>query len=137
VSFAGTGRNALEALMTALDHVGVPARDAAASARFLSEILGLAPATPAGPEGEMHCLPVGASGALLFCPADAVAPLHLPFRVDPTTFAGVVNRLRAKGVAFGNDPEDRANGHTADPFGGDYGRVYFLDPSGHLFEVVA
>jgi catechol 2,3-dioxygenase-like lactoylglutathione lyase family enzyme len=122
--------------MIALDHVGVPARDAAASARFLADVLGLAPATPQGPEGEMYCLPVGASGKLLFAPAESVAALHVAFRVDPATFGGVVNRLRAKGVAFGNAPEDRGNGQTADPLGG-HGRVYFLDPNGHLFEVVA
>lgn len=123
--------------MIALDHVGVPARDAAASSLFLSEILGLAPATPEGPEGEMRSLRIGESGILLFNPADSVAALHMAFRVDPATFAAVVHRLRAKGVAFGNDPEDLANGQTADLHGGGHGRVYFLDPNGHLFEVVA
>ena len=127
----------MEQTMIALDHVGVPARDAAASARFLSEILELAPATPDGPEGEMYCLSIGESGALLFNPAGSVAAQHVAFGVDPVTFAGVVNRLRANGVAFGNDPDDRTNGQTADPFGGGHGRVYFLDPNGHLFEVVA
>jgi catechol 2,3-dioxygenase-like lactoylglutathione lyase family enzyme len=48
-----------------------------------------------------------------------------------------VKRLRAKGVAFGNDPEDSTNGQTTDPHGGGRGRVYFLDPDRHLFEVVA
>jgi catechol 2,3-dioxygenase-like lactoylglutathione lyase family enzyme len=124
-------------MMIALDHVGVPARNAAASARFLSEILGLAPATPDGPEGEMCSLPIGESGALLFTPVGSVSAQHIAFRVDPVTFAAVVNRLRAQEVAFGNDPEDHANGQTADPFGGGHGRVYFLDPNGHLFEVVA
>jgi catechol 2,3-dioxygenase-like lactoylglutathione lyase family enzyme len=123
--------------MIALDHVGVPVRDAVASARFLSELLGLAPATPDGPEGEMRSLSIGESGILLFCPTDSVAAQHIAFRVDPVTFAAVVDRLRAKGVVFGNDPEDRANGQTADPHGGGQGRVYFLDLNGHLFEVVA
>ncbi len=123
--------------MIALDHIGVSARDVLASSQFLSEILGLAPATPDGPEGEMRSLPIGASGILLFCPADNIAAQHIAFRVDPVTFAAVVNRLRAKGVAFGNDPEDLANGQTTDPHGGGHGRVYFFDPNGHLFEVVA
>jgi hypothetical protein len=47
-----------------------------------------------------------------------------------------VDRLRAAGIAFGNDPEDPANGQTADPFGG-HGRLYFADPNGHFFEVIA
>ena len=123
--------------MITLDHVGVPVRNTAAAASFLAEILGLAPATPEGPEGEMACLAIGESGVLLFCPAESVAGQHIAFRVDPITFAGVVNRLRAKGVAFGNDPEDLTNGQTTDPHGGGQGRVYFLDPDGHLFEVVA
>ena len=123
--------------MIALDHVAVPVRDATAAGSFLAEILGLAPATPEGPEGEMYGLPIGASGRLLYCPAENVTPQHIAFRLDPVAFAGVVDRLRAKGVAFGNDPEDRANGQTADPHGGGHGRVYFLDPDGHLFEVVA
>src|SRR5437879_1647372 len=104
--------------MIALDHVGLPVRDAATSARFLAEILGLAPATPDGPEGEMYCLPIGESGALLYAPVDSVAGQHIAFRVDPVTFAAVVDRLRAKGVSFGNDPEDPANGQTADAHGG-------------------
>jgi catechol 2,3-dioxygenase-like lactoylglutathione lyase family enzyme len=123
--------------MIALDHVGVPVRDAAAAASFLAEILGLAPARPEGPEGEMCCLPIGQSGQLLFCSAQSVSPQHIAFRVDSAAFAGVVNRLRGKGVAFGNDPEDITNGQTADPHGGGHGRVYFLDPDGHLLEVVA
>jgi catechol 2,3-dioxygenase-like lactoylglutathione lyase family enzyme len=127
----------VEAMMIALDHVGVPVRNTAASASFLAEILGLAPATPAGPEGEMSCLAIGESGTLLFCPAESVAGQHIAFRVDPTTFGEVVNRLRARGVAFGNDPEDSTNGQTTDPHGGGQGRVYFLDPDRHLFEVVA
>jgi catechol 2,3-dioxygenase-like lactoylglutathione lyase family enzyme len=61
----------------------------------------------------------------------------MAFRVDTENFAAVVNRLRAKGVTFGNDPDDLANGETADSFGGGKGRVYFIDPNGHLFEVVA
>ena len=123
--------------MIALDHVGLSAGNAATSASFLSEILGLAPATPVGPEGEMHCLPIGESGDLLFCPAESGTPQHIAFRVDSGTFGEVVNRLRAKGVAFGNDPEDCANRQTTDTHGGGQGRVYFLDPNGHLFEVVA
>jgi catechol 2,3-dioxygenase-like lactoylglutathione lyase family enzyme len=123
--------------MIALDHIGVMVRDAVASARFLSEILGLEPGTPDGPEGEMVSLPICQSGTLLFCPSNHVAAQHIAFRVDPVAFAAVVNRLRSKGVAFGNEPEDLANGQSADTHGGGHGRVYFLDPNGHLFEVVA
>jgi len=83
----------------------------------------------------MRCLPIGQSGRLLFCPVESVTPQHIAFRVDPPTFSELVNRLRRRGVAFGNDPEDLANGETTDSHGGGQGRVYFLDPNGHLFEV--
>jgi len=122
--------------MIALDHIAIPARDVVASARFLSEILGVAPANPRGPEGEMRWLAVGESGALLFTPADTVASQHVAFRVDEVTFACVVDQLRTRGIAFGNHPEEPTNAQTADRFGG-HGRVYFEDPNGHFFEVIA
>ena len=125
-----------ELVMIAIDHIAIPARDVVASARFLSEILGIVSAAPRGPEGEMRWLAIGNSGALLLMPADTVASQHVAFRVDTVAFAGVVDRLRARGVAFGNDPEEPTNEQTADPFGG-HGRVYFVDPNGHFFEVVA
>ena len=118
-----------------LDHIGIAARDAEASAQFLSDILGLGPARPEGPDGDMYCLTIAENVSLLFSTADTAPAQHIAFRVDEGTFAAVVDRLRAKGLAYGNDPEDLANMQTSDPLGGN-GRVYFFDPNGHLFEVV-
>jgi catechol 2,3-dioxygenase-like lactoylglutathione lyase family enzyme len=112
------------------------ARDAEAAARFLSEILGLAAASPAGPDGDIFRLDIGESGTLLYFPAEAVLGQHIAFRVDQATFAAVVDRLRARGLTFGNEPEDQANMQTKDSHGG-HGRVFFRDPNGHLFEVIA
>ena len=122
--------------MITLDHIAVPSRDAAASSRFLSEILGIAPAKPDGQDGDMYSLAIGESVCLLFSSTEAVAAQHMAFRVDEATFAGIVERLRARSVRFGNDPEDVTNGRTEEPLGG-RGRVYVLDPAGHLFEVAA
>jgi catechol 2,3-dioxygenase-like lactoylglutathione lyase family enzyme len=66
----------------------------------------------------------------------ALDHLALPARVDEPAFHAVVARLRARGVPFGNDPTDPANARSDDPIGG-RGRVYFVDPDGHLFEVTA
>ncbi|MFO0605234.1 MAG: hypothetical protein U0324_18790 [Polyangiales bacterium] len=71
---------------------------------------------------------------VLFSPSDAPRPAHVAFRVAAGRFADVVARLRARGVAFGNDPLDPTNGETGDPLGG-AGRLYFLDGNGHLWEV--
>jgi catechol 2,3-dioxygenase-like lactoylglutathione lyase family enzyme len=122
-------------MMIAIDHVAIPARDPEASSRFLADILGLRPATRVGPDGEMRLLAVGDSGALLYNPAVTVVGQHVAFGVDEATFARVVDRLRTRQIAFGNDPEEPANMQTADPLGGQ-GRVYFSDPDGHLFEVL-
>jgi catechol 2,3-dioxygenase-like lactoylglutathione lyase family enzyme len=122
--------------MIAIDHIGVMARDVAASARFLAEILGLPPALPAGPDVENLRLAVGGSGWIFYFPAEDVPGQHIAFRVDEAAFASVVGRLRSSGVTFGNDPEDHTNMETSDFLGG-HGRVFFLDPNGHLFEVMA
>jgi catechol 2,3-dioxygenase-like lactoylglutathione lyase family enzyme len=122
--------------MIAIDHIGVLARDATASARFLAEILEIPPGLPAGPDGENVRLAIGESGWLFYFPSENVSGQHIAFRVDEEAFAGIVGRLRARGVAFGNDPEDHTNMETSDFLGG-HGRVFFLDPNGHLFEVMA
>jgi catechol 2,3-dioxygenase-like lactoylglutathione lyase family enzyme len=122
--------------MIALDHVGLMARDVAASARFLADILGLPPALPAGPDGENARLAVDGSTWIFYFPAEDVPGQHVAFRVDEETFEDVVGRLRGTGVAFGNDPEDQTNLETSDFLGG-HGRVFFRDPNGHLFEVMA
>jgi catechol 2,3-dioxygenase-like lactoylglutathione lyase family enzyme len=123
-------------IMIALDHIGISARDAEASARFLSEILRLGPARPEGPEGDMYCLTIAENVSLLFSTADPILTQHIAFRVDEATFTAIVDRLRAKGLVFGNDPENLTNMRTSDPLGG-HGRVYFFDPNGHLFEVAS
>ena len=122
--------------MIAIDHIGIMARDAAASARFLTEILGLPPASPSGPDGDIFRVHIGESGELLYFPAEAVLGQHIAFRVDGETFRAVVDRLRAKGLVFGNHPEAQSNMQTDDFLGGD-GRVFFRDPDGHLYEVMA
>jgi catechol 2,3-dioxygenase-like lactoylglutathione lyase family enzyme len=122
--------------MIMIDHIGLMARDADASARFLAEILGLADPAPVGPDGDIYQVVVAESPVLLFFPAQSVLGQHIAFRVDRTTFDGVVNRLRGRGIIFGNDPEDQTNMQTSDVLGG-HGRVFFRDPNGHLVEVMA
>jgi catechol 2,3-dioxygenase-like lactoylglutathione lyase family enzyme len=119
-----------------IDHVAVPVRNPENAARFLGELLGLEVVTD-GPEGEFRSLRLDGGAALLFTPADApIVSHHLALRVGPREFDAVVLRLRQRAIVFGNDPEERTNGGTDDPLGG-YGRVYFIDPEGHFFEVCA
>ena len=53
---------------------------------------------------------------------------------DPSVLGAAIGRLRQRGVPFGNDPGDPANGRTDDPLGG-RARIYFHDADGHLFEL--
>jgi hypothetical protein len=69
-----------------------------------------------------------------FVTEPSVASHHVAFGVSEADFSAIVDRLRERGISFGNDPEDPANGATLDPLGGP-GRVYFPSPDGHFLEV--
>jgi catechol 2,3-dioxygenase-like lactoylglutathione lyase family enzyme len=120
--------------MIQIDHIGIAARDARRSARALAEILGAPEPSADGAGGDMYRVDLDHGASLLFNTSDAVAPEHVAFRVDEPAFTNVLARLRERGLAYGNDPENPRNGETADPLGG-AGRVYFVDENGHLFEV--
>jgi catechol 2,3-dioxygenase-like lactoylglutathione lyase family enzyme len=123
-------------MVASIDHVAIPAQDPEAASRLLGGILGLEVVSD-GPDGEFRSLRFEGRAALLFAPAGGpVFPHHVAFRVGPEEFDEIVLRLRARELPFGNDPEDRTNGCSDDPLGG-HGRVYFVDPDGHLFEVCA
>jgi len=117
-----------------IDHLGLPATDAEASARWLAEILGLEPPVPDGPDGDMFNLSLGSGASILFVTDPAVAGHHVAFAVAETEFSAIVERLLTRNIAFGNEPDDPTNGQSSDPLGGN-GWVYFLDPNGHFFEV--
>jgi catechol 2,3-dioxygenase-like lactoylglutathione lyase family enzyme len=117
------------------DHIALPALDDDASARFLGSVLGL-PVTRDGAEDEIPCVRFAEGKQVLFQRAERFDSHHAAFRVSPEEFVEVVARLRSMAVPFGNDPEAPTNGLVSDPLGG-HGRVYFLDPNGHLLEVCA
>jgi catechol 2,3-dioxygenase-like lactoylglutathione lyase family enzyme len=117
----------------AIDHVGIPAADPAASARFLGVILGEGRTTPEGPDGEMTNLSVG-DGALTYFEFPEHEPHHVAFRVTWAVLTAAVQRLREQGLPFGNEPDNPSNEQTSDPLGGQ-ARIYFHDPDGHLFEL--
>ncbi|HTV20557.1 MAG TPA: VOC family protein [Polyangiaceae bacterium] len=120
--------------MIQIDHIGIPARDARASAQRLAEILGAAAPTTDGADDDMYRVEVGQGAFVLFNPAQQIDLVHVAFRVDEARFEAIVARLRRAGVAFGNEPDDPRNGKTDDPLGG-RARIYFSDENRHLFEV--
>jgi len=120
--------------MLEIDHIGIPAHDVEASARFLCVVLGLSKAQAEGPDKDMYRVTISANSSVLYYPSRTPSSHHVAFRVDTKNFVKVVERLREQHVLFGNHPED-TNGQTADLLGG-HGRIYFHDPNGHVFEVM-
>jgi catechol 2,3-dioxygenase-like lactoylglutathione lyase family enzyme len=114
-----------------LDHLIVPALDHEASARLFAEIMGL---RYAGPVRHFAPVRVNESLTLDFYKAEDFKGYHLGFHVSEEEFAGVLRRLQARGMSYGNDPREPANLRTDHLFGG-HG-LYFVDPNGHLFEIM-
>ena len=117
-----------------IDHLALPAADAEASARWFAEILGLAAPLPDGRDEDMFNVRLNGISSILFVSQAAGPGHHVAFAVSATEFTAIVDRLRQRGVDFGNDPEDPTNGWTEDLLGSQ-GRVYFRNPDGHFLEV--
>lgn len=115
-----------------LDHTIVAARDRDASARFLTEILGLAAPRHLEP---FAIVQVSAETTLDFIADDGhIAPQHYAFLVNEDEFDAIFARIRERGLTYWADPHRSQAMRTNDWDGGR--GVYFDDPSGHLLEVL-
>ena len=115
-----------------LNHTIVHARDAAASAQFMSDILGLAPPRRFGP-----FLVVDAANrvSLDFLSTDEPIIIeHYAFLVSEAEFDVIFARIQARGIDYWADPGQTQKGSINRHFGGR--GVYFQDPSGHLLEII-
>jgi len=115
-----------------VNHTIVWCRDQQRSAAFLTEILGLPPATRFGPflvvtldnDVSLDYHEIG----------EDIASQHYAFLVAEGDFDGVLARIRQQGIAHWADPgrnmPSQVNHHD--------GRrgVYFVDPDGHLLETI-
>ncbi len=115
-----------------LNHTIVYARDRRASAKFLSEILGLPAAIQYGPfMGVQTCNDV----TLDFMDADAeIAPQHYAFLISEAEFDEIFSRIQARNIPYWADPAQQERGkiNTRDRGRG----LYFEDPDGHLMEIL-
>ena len=116
----------------AFNHTIVHARDANQSARFLSEILGLAPPRPFGP----FIVVDTANGVSLdFISTDEPMLIgHYAFLVSEAEFDQIFGRINERGMDYWADPHESRKGQINRNDGGR--GCYFRDPSGHYMEII-
>jgi catechol 2,3-dioxygenase-like lactoylglutathione lyase family enzyme len=114
-----------------LNHTIVHARDAQATAKFLTEILGLPPHRNLA---HFAVVQVGDTSLDLIQTDEKIASCHFAFLVSEAEFDEIFARLRQRKLGYWADPfrrePDKIN-HWDDGRG-----VYFDDPNGHLLEVI-
>ena len=117
-----------------LNHHIVHARDAQASARFMTELLGLPEAVRFGP-----FLVVEADNgvSLDFMETDDekyLVPNHYAFLVSEDEFDAIFARIRERGLDYYADPAGKQKGEINRHDGGR--GVYWADPDGHWLEII-
>jgi catechol 2,3-dioxygenase-like lactoylglutathione lyase family enzyme len=114
------------------DHHILPSTDRERTARFLTDLLGLAPAREEGP---FLAVDLCNDVALYVAGWDrVVSPQHYAFLVDEEDLDAVLRRVQAAGLAWWADPDATRPGELNDDDGGR--GLYLRDPDGHLLEVL-
>ena len=115
-----------------LNHTIVSCRDQQKSAAFMTEILGLPPATRFGP-----FLVVQADNDVSLDFAETTGPItgqHYAFLVSEVEFDAAFDRLHDQDLPYWADPGQAQRGAINHRDGGR--GVYFEDPDGHLLEII-
>lgn len=115
-----------------LNHTIVPARDAKASATFLTELLGLSAPVRFGP---FWAVALDNGVTLDFQDSDAAMPIeHYAFLVAENEFDAIFERIRARGLPYWADPMHL---RPSEINRNDGGRgLYWNDPNGHYLEII-
>ncbi|WP_144300257.1 VOC family protein [Elioraea rosea] len=117
--------------MVSLNHTIVHARDTEATARFLTEVLGLPPHRRLG---HFVVVQIGEVSFDLIQTDAAISSRHFAFLVSEAEFDAIFQRVKDREIPFWADPFRK---HSGDVNQWDDGRgVYFDDPNGHLLEVI-
>jgi catechol 2,3-dioxygenase-like lactoylglutathione lyase family enzyme len=114
-----------------LNHTIISGRDKAASAAFLTEMLGLPPHTLLGPFAVVQ---VGDTSLDFVESEGEILQRHFAFLVSEGEFDEIFGRIRARRIPYWADPFRKQPGeinHWDDGRG-----VYFDDPNGHLLEII-
>jgi catechol 2,3-dioxygenase-like lactoylglutathione lyase family enzyme len=116
-----------------LDHTIVNALDPEGSARFVAELLDLAPPHRFGPFFVVE-LANGVSLDYIVAAPDEVIIEHYAFLVSEAEFDAIFARIRERGLPYWADPAKAQPGAINRHDGGR--GVYWDDPSGHLLEII-
>ncbi len=115
-----------------LNHTIVHAHDRAESAGFLTDILGLAPATPFGP---FLVVQVDNGVSLDVIETDEeIQVQHYAFLVSEHEFDEIFGRIEQRGLTYYADPGGQQPGEINHHDGGR--GVYWNDPSGNVLEII-
>jgi catechol 2,3-dioxygenase-like lactoylglutathione lyase family enzyme len=114
-----------------LNHTIVPAHDKVASARFFAHIFGLKYEGPVS-----HFAPVQVNDTLTldFDNRDEFERHHYAFHVNDDEFDRIFGRIQADGLTYGSGPRSLDDMQINTRRGGR--GVYFLDPNGHVLELL-
>jgi catechol 2,3-dioxygenase-like lactoylglutathione lyase family enzyme len=114
-----------------LNHTIVHARDAAATAAYFSELLGIAPAKRLA---HFTILQIGDTSLDLIETDAHIASRHFAFLVSEKEFDDIFERIKHRDIRYWADPfrkkQNQIN-HWDDGRG-----LYFDDPNGHLLEII-
>jgi len=115
-----------------LNHHIVLASDPEASARFLSEVLGLDPPVRYGP---FMAVETANGVGLDYMRTDGdIVPSHYAFLVSEDEFDEIFGRIRERGLEIFADPHAQQAGEINHHDGGR--GVYWADPDGHWLEII-
>jgi catechol 2,3-dioxygenase-like lactoylglutathione lyase family enzyme len=114
------------------NHTILPARDAAGSARFTAEVLGLPAPRVAG---IFQVIDIADDASIDYAQTDMDIPgHHVAFLVDDAEFDAILARLRERGIEHWADPRKAQPGQINHWHGGR--GVYFDDPYGNHLECI-
>jgi catechol 2,3-dioxygenase-like lactoylglutathione lyase family enzyme len=114
-----------------LNHTIIHASDKEASARFLTDILGL---QPHGHYGPFAVVEVGPTSLDFRNAEEPISSRHFAFLVSEEEFDEIFGRIRERGLEWWADPYHENPGEINRRDGGR--GLYFEDPDGHNLEIL-
>jgi catechol 2,3-dioxygenase-like lactoylglutathione lyase family enzyme len=114
-----------------LNHTIVHARDAATTAVFFSDLLGIAPAKRLA---HFTILQIGDTSLDLVETDGQISSRHFAFLVSEKEFDGIFGRIKTRDITYWADPFRKQSNKIN--FWDDGRGLYFDDPNGHLLEII-